>query len=418
MKGTLNFKIRKLAGDRTSIQVIHIFGRGNEIRYSTGLFIKSSNHWDNKKQRVKNIIAQEDSRKINKSLDNLNTLLKDRLSELHFKNPNYTKNDAKRIFKGAFGKSEEKRNPNLLECYKFYFEHFAKNPSPSTQKPLSNGTIKSLKSCYNLLEEYAEKNGGLSYADISLDFYNKFVEFLKNKDYGTNYIGSQIKNLKTILNYSLSNGYHSNMTHLKREFAKPTEEVDSIYLNNEELKQIELLELDNGMDISRDLFLIGAHTGLRVSNFNKLKKENLKNIGGKYYFVVKSTKNNKLLTIPCKPVVVTILKKYSLSPPPKKSDQNINRDLKEIGALAKINEPITIEKTIGGKLQKKTFSKYELIATHTARRSFCTNAYISGMATMDIMTISGHQTERVFYKYIKASNLQRAQKIAEHPFFN
>ena len=62
-------------------------------------------------------------------------------------------------------------------------------------------------------------------------------------------------------------------------------------------------------------------------------------------------------------------------------------------------------------------SKYDLIKNHTARRSFCTNAYIAGMSTLDIMAISGHSSEKTFLNYIKISADERAVKIAENPFF-
>jgi len=62
--------------------------------------------------------------------------------------------------------------------------------------------------------------------------------------------------------------------------------------------------------------------------------------------------------------------------------------------------------------------KYELIKNHTARRSFCTNAYIAGMPTLDIMAISGHSSEKSFLNYIKITADERALKIAENSFFN
>ena len=61
--------------------------------------------------------------------------------------------------------------------------------------------------------------------------------------------------------------------------------------------------------------------------------------------------------------------------------------------------------------------KYEMMKTHTARRSFCTNAYIAKMDTLDIMALSGHKTEANFLKYIKVTGKERAKRIAEHEFF-
>ena len=64
-----------------------------------------------------------------------------------------------------------------------------------------------------------------------------------------------------------------------------------------------------------------------------------------------------------------------------------------------------------------TKPKYEMIKTHTTRRSFCTNAYLSGMDSLDIMALSGHKTEKNFLRYIQVTRHQRAKRIAEHKFF-
>jgi len=62
--------------------------------------------------------------------------------------------------------------------------------------------------------------------------------------------------------------------------------------------------------------------------------------------------------------------------------------------------------------------KYELVSSHTARRSFCTNAYKSGMDSLAIMQLSGHKTEKSFLTYIKIGNEEFASRIANHKFFN
>lgn len=64
-----------------------------------------------------------------------------------------------------------------------------------------------------------------------------------------------------------------------------------------------------------------------------------------------------------------------------------------------------------------TYPKYELIKTHTARRTGCTNMYLAGIPVIDIMKISGHKTEKEFMKYIKVSKLETAQNLSRHPCF-
>ena len=60
-----------------------------------------------------------------------------------------------------------------------------------------------------------------------------------------------------------------------------------------------------------------------------------------------------------------------------------------MGAMAGIDQNVTLQKTIGGRKVKQTRPKYELIKTHTGRRSFCTNAYLMKMDCLDIMAVSG-----------------------------
>ena len=98
-------------------------------------------------------------------------------------------------------------------------------------------------------------------------------------------------------------------------------------------------------------------------------------------------------------------------------EQQINYKIKDVCENAGIDEVASTTKTIGGKEVTKKDFKFDLVKTHTARRSFCTNAYLSGMNPVDIMQISGHSSEKTFLNYIKASALQKAVKISSYPFF-
>jgi hypothetical protein len=49
-----------------------------------------------------------------------------------------------------------------------------------------------------------------------------------------------------------------------------------------------------------------------------------------------------------------------------------------------------------------TKPKYEFISSHTARRSAATNMYLTGrMKTYEIMSLTGHTTEKSFFRYIR-----------------
>ena len=92
--------------------------------------------------------------------------------------------------------------------------------------------------------------------------------------------------------------------------------------------------------------------------------------------------------------------------------------MKELGQLAELNEPVLITTTKGGKQQTIVYQKWQLITTHTARRSFATNAFLQNVPSISIMKITGHRTEKSFLKYIKISQEDNANKLISHPFFN
>ena len=56
--------------------------------------------------------------------------------------------------------------------------------------------------------------------------------------------------------------------------------------------------------------------------------------------------------------------------------------------------------------------KYEFISSHTARRSFATNEFKAGVLTIgEIMSITGHKTEKSFYKYIREKPRESAERV-------
>jgi len=89
-----------------------------------------------------------------------------------------------------------------------------------------------------------------------------------------------------------------------------------------------------------------------------------------------------------------------------------------LGGMAEINEAVIINTTKGTTKQTETYTKADLITSHTARRSFATNAYLNDIPSISIMKITGHSTEKAFLTYIKISQEDNANKLLNHPFFN
>jgi site-specific recombinase XerD len=315
--------------------------------------------------------------------------------------------------------SEELATPQTFFKYvDAYIENAKTKPNAKTKKPVTSSTIKDYISTKNILKQFNDEVKKFDFADIDLDWYKDFNLWCNQKGYNNNYKGKQIKTLKTFLNNALEEGVTENRNHQKRDFVVLKEDSDSIYLNQDELNSIWQLDLSNHptMEVTRNLFLIGCFTGLRVSDFNHLKPSSIRETEGVKMIVVKAQKTKKTVAIPMHPIIEAILLKYN-GVPPKMFDQKINQNIKEIARLAGIDEPIETATTKGGFEVSKIQPKYELVMTHTARRSFCTNAYLSGMESIDIMAISGHKSEKNFLLYIKVTPEQRAIKMSKTNFF-
>jgi integrase len=162
----------------------------------------------------------------------------------------------------------------------------------------------------------------------------------------------------------------------------------------------------------RDLFIIGCWTGLRFSDLDQISTDKIK----ENRITLKQRKTGKKVVIPVNYTVNEILEKYNNKLPEPISNQKFNEYLKEAAKLANLNEVFLKTTSKNGLNIEKRYLKHELITSHTARRSFCTNLYEMGVPTLSIMALSGHQTEQAFLKYIKTDPDKHADIVMK--FFN
>jgi integrase len=380
-------------------------------------------YWDQENQRIRNVTALSKTKdSLSKKLRTFKAFALDQVDNYETTNITEIKELLKNDIAIHLGK-KEKENDEVITFYSFVDKFIEQSNSRVNEKngrKLAPKTIQDYTRTLDHIKKYEKiQNFPISFDTINLDFYYGFKDYLELK-YAVNTVGKFIKNIKLFMNAATEQGYNTNLSYKNKHFIKPSISVENIYLDQKELQKIINLDLKNNptKDRARDLFIIGAYTGLRISDLNLLTKENIKKIGEKHFFQITVKKTDKYLAIPLHPEVKKILKKNNGKPPNKMLPQKINDKLSKIGKQAEINEKITINSTMGGRKITTTKPKFDLIKNHTARRSFCTNAYISGMPTLDIMAISGHSTEKAFLNYIKITADERAVKIGENSFFN
>lgn len=337
-------------------------------------------------------------------------------------------------------KLEAKKRKNKMTLTKF-IDQYIQDVKDGTRTTLAHGRTfvqGSRFSLTNSLGHFKEfmKDTGITYdfQDVDLDCYVKYKAWLMAQDiskekedpkhepvhYADNTIGGFIKKLKCVLRAAESRGYPVNPAYKSTEFkAQSSVDVDTIYLTREEVERFEKVDLTKkedgkNLELARDIFLVGVWTAQRVSDYNNLKPENIKEVDNNgtpmTYISIHQQKTGRFVEIPCNAKVRAILNKYPKGLP-HLSDQKINKYIKDIGKMAKIDEVVEVKGSRGGQVIKEYYKKYELICTHTARRTGATLMYLDGIAIYDIMKVTGHKSVTTLEKYIRADKLEVAQKL-------
>ena len=225
-----------------------------------------------------------------------------------------------------------------------------------------------------------------------------------------NTIGKLITNLKVFLREAFDEGKSTNNIFTNRRFKSINFEADTIHLTPIEINEMYSLDLSRNSRLERvrDMFIISCNTALRYSDIVKIRPEDI--VDG--MIQVTQHKTKKKIEIPIKKIVELLLSKYNYSIQ-RISNQKYNKNLKEIAKLCVSLQLEKDKKGIkGGKNFIVTKPKYEFVSSHTARRSFATNEYMLGdLNVQQIMSITGHTTERSFYKYIRQTPKENAERI-------
>ncbi len=279
-------------------------------------------------------------------------------------------------------------------------------------------TIRHYNTTLNHLKKYSKlRRKKINFTDIDKVFYLDFIKYLEGCNHRINTIGGHIKNLKVFLRASFQLKLHNNNYFMDKEFRIIQEDIDCIYLDQNELRRIYQIDLSKHPTLAqtRDAFIIASLTGLRFSDIENLKPED---IGNDRIIRITSIKTKKDVCLPIGSILQAILDKYSPKLPKVISNQKFNDNLKIIAKLAKLNTWEKIVRSNGGKRVTKLILKYWLVSSHTARRSFATNLALSGTPIASIMAITGHKTEKSFWKYVRTRPPQNATSLLNHPYLN
>ena len=315
---------------------------------------------------------------------------------------------------------------------KYLIKDYIARAIPVMEGIYSENRIKQYKLSINVLDRFGKDTGtDCTFHEMDSRMFEALKRWFMKNGYSENYFSSIIKIVKATARKAMREGVQVSGAFTDGSLSAPQKETDSIYLTEEELQRIASLDITEeaikkampdsvdghlprrvaAYGKARDMFLIGAYTGLRYSDVYALESENIRD----GMITISTKKTSTRTVIPIHPIVSEILERYDFDPLP---EQKLNKYMKIISKMAGINDRIVVvKKKVGGET-KVTREKWELVSSHTARRSFATNAYKAGVPTLAIMKITGHRKESTFMKYIKVTEDENAEILQNHPFFS
>lgn len=280
-----------------------------------------------------------------------------------------------------------------------------------------------------------DTNCTVRFDDVDISFNRRFTAWFYNRDYSPNYLGDCLKIIRAVMREAEDvDGLRINRAIYSKAFFVPKVKTDSIYLTEQELIGLYRLKIDEekvselnhgermthrtlaakceAISKAMDLFLVGAYTGLRFSDYSRLSMSDCVN-----GCIVKYNKKTDTKTVIPIHWVIQQMIDNGFSFDIKMSEQKLNKHIKEAAFLAGITDEVVISKPIGNGRREEIKKKWELVTSHTARRSFATNAYLAGIPTIAIMKITGHMRESTFLEYIKISETENAEHLMAMDFF-
>ena len=339
-------------------------------------------------------------------------------------NPNGKPDELRAHLDREFGNSNSPHNasqtPNL-EFIPFVTWYIDKAEAgeilTAKERPYSKQSVKNLRVFESKMIQFDNDVMKLRWDNLDRFFKDGFISFLQKSNYSHNYISSQFARLKMIINFAKAEGIDQAKQIETSGFKSRFLVSDDIALAVEEVDRLFHADLSNGEAKARDLFLIGVYTAQRVSDYTRYTPENFKVVNDIEVIEIHQMKQDVKVMIPVHHRLKAIMERNNYQSP-KLSQQKLNQYIKTASQKAGIDSIVVKSVVKGGKRYEERSPKYELISSHTARRTGATLLYKSGLGVKTLMQITGHQKVSTLMDYIKIKlDASSIESIAGSSFF-
>ncbi|MFV9485063.1 tyrosine-type recombinase/integrase [Christiangramia sp. ASW11-125] len=376
---------------------------GDRLDIQTGYRIDLKK-WDSDKELVKNGAFNklgQSSSSINSRLLELKVSIQDLFSEYERLEKFPNKEDIREAVKKIKSKGKSESNPISKNSFEDVFDEFVRQNGR-----LNNWTNATFTKFSAVKKHLLGFKQNLSFKDLDEEGMSDYIYYLqKDKEMKNSTVKKQLGFLKWFLRWSFEKNFHNNDSFKSfrpkiKDSSKPV-----IFLTEEEKAKIFNYKIPSTklyLEKTRDLLKFLCYTGLRYSDAYNLRRSNIKD----NHIEIVTVKTSDSLNIELNKHSSAILEKYQDIPfkddkaLPVISNQKLNEYIKELGALAEIDTPVTLTHYSGNKRIDEVIPKHELLSTHVGRRSFICSALSIGIPVQVVMKWTGHSDYKAMKPYI------------------
>lgn len=269
--------------------------------------------------------------------------------------------------------------------------------------------VRQRKLCYNNIAKFMGTS--FNWEDVDSAFHFRLVQRMQDAGFRINYQWKTVSQLKTVMNEGRKLKYHSNLDF--QDFKTRREDVDTVYLTKDEVDLLWDYEPEHELARkARDLFLLGVYTCARFSDYSRLSLDMVRD-GVIRFTQVKTTGS---VLIPASPRLLAILERNG-GEAPHLAQQHMNEWIKRVCKAVGIDGRVDVTLNTGTRRKTEIKHKYELVSSHTARRTGITLLYMTGVPLHQVMLISGHKDEDSIRHYLRLTKEENVAMLRDNPFF-
>lgn len=409
--------------------------KGMRFVTSTGLKLAPAK-WDDNNHRAKKGVSNSAGMtwaQINSRLSEILTHFDKYENDCIIKNSIPDVNALKAEFASVFGKKTKETKTETIELYEpgfwDYYNMFI------SERSVTNEWTAATKQKFHALKSHLQgwrKN--LSFDDFDEAGLSSFLSFLtKEQKLKNTTVGKVFGFTKWFLRWATLKGYNTNVAYQTFTPKLKTAPKNVVFLEWDELMRVLDYEIPrNGTAVtlqdangeeytkvvhdsaaiatSRDIFCFCCFTSLRYSDAANLKRANIHD----NIMTITTVKTSDTLTIELNKYARSILERYKDRKEldgyvfPHMTNQRMNIYLKDLCELCGINQPVAHTYFIGAQRFEEVTPKFELIGTHTGRRTFICNALMLGIPAEIVMKWTGHSDYKSMKPYIDVTNQAKA----------